>query len=215
MFCEDASRGGDIFREDKECDQNTDEWLAWRKKGIGSSDASVLAGINIYKTVHDLWLDKLGEVVKEPMPYPAQRGKDLEPVARDIFEYQFKVKIPPKNFIHPQYEFMKASLDGWNEEERYIVEIKTPMPTSKDLIWPDQVPEKYYPQLQWQLLVTDANHAEYVTFDGKHTIWTKRVYPNKNYQKNLVRLAKWFWKQVLEKKPIKENYKVKLKTPQY
>lgn len=34
------------------------EWLDWRTKGIGGSDVSVIAGINPYKSVYQLWLEK-------------------------------------------------------------------------------------------------------------------------------------------------------------
>ena len=38
------------------------EWLEWRKKGIGGSDASVVCGISRYKSLVELWLDKTGQI---------------------------------------------------------------------------------------------------------------------------------------------------------
>ena len=35
-----------------------EEWLELRKKGIGGSDASIVCGINKYKSPVELWLDK-------------------------------------------------------------------------------------------------------------------------------------------------------------
>ena len=40
------------------------EWLEWRRMGIGGSDASVIAGVNPFRSIFDLWLDKTGQ--KEP-----------------------------------------------------------------------------------------------------------------------------------------------------
>ena len=38
------------------------EWLEWRKKGIGGSDASVVCGISRYKSPVELWLDKTDQI---------------------------------------------------------------------------------------------------------------------------------------------------------
>lgn len=35
-----------------------EEWLKYRTHGIGGSDVSVIAGINPYKSVYQLWLEK-------------------------------------------------------------------------------------------------------------------------------------------------------------
>ena len=36
------------------------EWLAWRRKGIGGSDAAAILGISPWRTARDLYDDKLG-----------------------------------------------------------------------------------------------------------------------------------------------------------
>ena len=40
-------------------DMTHDEWLKWRRSGIGGSDAGVALGLNPYKTPLDLYLDKV------------------------------------------------------------------------------------------------------------------------------------------------------------
>ena len=32
-----------------------EEWLRWRTKGIGGSDVSIIAGMNPYRSVYQLW----------------------------------------------------------------------------------------------------------------------------------------------------------------
>ena len=39
-----------------------DEWLEWRKKGIGGSDASVVCGINRWKSPVELWMEKTNQL---------------------------------------------------------------------------------------------------------------------------------------------------------
>lgn len=47
---------GDLTRE---------EWLKWRTKGIGGSDVSVIAGINRFRSVFQLWLEKTEQAEPE------------------------------------------------------------------------------------------------------------------------------------------------------
>ena len=70
---------------------------------------------------------------------------------------------------------------------------------SHGIIKPD-----HYPQLQHQLFVTKANYVDYVVFDGLNQIYVNRVFPDLKYQRNLVRLARWFWRQVETKTEIKK-----------
>ena len=44
-------------------DLSRDEWLRYRTKGIGGSDVSIIAGINPYKSVYQLWLEKTGRII--------------------------------------------------------------------------------------------------------------------------------------------------------
>lgn len=42
-----------------------EEWLKYRTKGIGGSDVSIIAGINPFKSAHQLWLEKTGQIEPE------------------------------------------------------------------------------------------------------------------------------------------------------
>ena len=42
-------------------DLSREEWLKLRRQGIGGSDVSIIAGINPFKSVYQLWLDKTGQ----------------------------------------------------------------------------------------------------------------------------------------------------------
>ena len=41
------------------------EWLKWRRMGIGGSDASVIAGVNPFRSVFQLWKEKTGQAEPE------------------------------------------------------------------------------------------------------------------------------------------------------
>ena len=42
-----------------------EEWLKYRTKGIGGSDVSIIAGINPFKSIYELWLEKTKKVEPE------------------------------------------------------------------------------------------------------------------------------------------------------
>lgn len=64
------------------------EWLAWRKKGIGGSDVAAALHMSPYKTARDLYFDKIG--VESTIPQPDRSitfsiGHLLEDVVAQIF----------------------------------------------------------------------------------------------------------------------------------
>ena len=48
-----------------------EEWLRYRKQGIGGSDVSCLLGINKWKSEIELWLDKTGQLPEQEAGEPA------------------------------------------------------------------------------------------------------------------------------------------------
>lgn len=62
------------------------EWLQYRTQGIGGSDVSVIAGINPYRSVYQLWLEKTGQITPEETENEyTQFGTLLEPIVRKVF----------------------------------------------------------------------------------------------------------------------------------
>ena len=52
---------------------NRDEWLAVRKRGIGSSDAGAAVGLHPYKSQLELWMEKTGRDGGLPKLIPMTR----------------------------------------------------------------------------------------------------------------------------------------------
>ena len=42
-----------------------EEWLDWRKTGIGGSDASVVCGVSKYKSPLELFMEKTGQISQQ------------------------------------------------------------------------------------------------------------------------------------------------------
>ena len=76
------------------------DWLRYRTMGIGGSDVSVLAGINPYKSVYQLWLEKTGQT--EPAESENEYthfGTVLEPVIRKEFIERMDLKFIQNHII--------------------------------------------------------------------------------------------------------------------
>ncbi|QXW65636.1 YqaJ viral recombinase family protein [Streptobacillus moniliformis] len=106
-----------------------DDWLKLRQKGIGGSDIGALLGLNKYKSVVDVYLDKVeGKRVEDNSAM--EWGRNLEPVIRSYFEEKNKslydVYLAPFSL---KFGILRANLDGIifdKEKRRYgILEIKT------------------------------------------------------------------------------------------
>lgn len=143
-----------------ENDMQQQQWLEWRRQGIGASDAPVIMGVSPFKTINQLWREKvLGE--KQTENQAMARGHALEDPALNFFmkETGYFLKTQVK-LEHPHKEWMRATLDGYDEEKQVAVEIKS----CKKLHM--EVPDHYYPQLQHQLEVTGDEWMYYMSFDG-------------------------------------------------
>ena len=95
-------------------DMACDEWLHWRKRGIGGSDAATICGINKFKSVFQLWMEKTNRYDQAVDNEPAYWGYVLEPVIRDEFTKRtgLPVVLEQNLLQHERYPYMLANLDG-------------------------------------------------------------------------------------------------------
>ena len=84
-----------------------EEWLAYRRKGIGGSDVAALLGISPWRTARDLFYDKLNIAVVEDHEdnwVALEMGHLLEPLVAKIFHHRtgYKIYQIKKMFQHPE-----------------------------------------------------------------------------------------------------------------
>jgi putative phage-type endonuclease len=122
-----------------------EQWLEYRRKGIGGSDAAAVLGISPFRTGRDLYYDKLNIVTADDAENWVQLevGTLLEPLVAKIFAHKtgYKIYRRPFMFQHPLYPWMLADLDYMVElpdDTTAILEIKT---TNYREIWYSPVNE--------------------------------------------------------------------------
>ena len=116
------------------------DWLAWRKTGIGGSEAGIILGSNPYRTKRELFYEKTGvEPVneKETSTLALRWGHALEETVAQEFSYKTGLRVyqMPEMYQHPIYPFMQGNIDrfiDFPDGTRGILECKTgKIPTPK------------------------------------------------------------------------------------
>lgn len=179
--------------------QGSDEWKEIRKKHITSTDASIIMGVNPWKTPLDLYNLKMGLSEPDPINENMQRGINLEEIARMECKKVTNISFSPDVVFSESYPFQMASLDGISYNRKFQLEIKCPRKFSNEIIYL-KCPEMYYCQIQHQLSVTGnqgSYYAEYV--DGEIRMTT--IYRNDEYINKLIQKEKEFYECLLNKIP--------------
>lgn len=176
----------------KELIQGTEEWKAFRKNKIGGSDSSIIMDVSPWKTPYQLWEEKLSLVPQGQTTAAMKRGNDLEPIARQELERMTGYRFIPVVKFHPQIHWMIASLDGLDEDNKILTEIKCPGNEDHQRALSGEIPSKYYPQLQHQLEVCELEVGLYFSYHDYQGVIVK-VYRDDAYIKKMLKKEKEFW----------------------
>jgi putative phage-type endonuclease len=148
-------------------EQNTEAWLAWRKDKVGASDAAAILGKCKFNTAYGLFLSKTGRVEGFKGNAATERGHEIEPKARSIYEIRNGfIEMPPACVVHDEHSQIAASLDGLRWDRRVILQIKYTSQESHDLVKNEKkVPEHYWIQCQHELMcVPEAEVNDYMSY---------------------------------------------------
>jgi putative phage-type endonuclease len=186
-------------------EQGSDGWKQWRNKGIGSSEIGTILGVNPYQNVHNLWMIKTNQKPAEDLSknFFVQRGSQLEPMARDIFNERTDSHFIPATFVHQEFEFMKFSADGVDFDKNEIIEIKSMMAKNHQKVIDTNKPsESYYAQMQWGLLITEAKICHFIAYNPEfpNPMHVIKIHPDELAFKSMKNAAHWFWHCVTEMK---------------
>ncbi|MDQ8093908.1 YqaJ viral recombinase family nuclease [Bacillus amyloliquefaciens] len=158
-------------------DMSRDEWLLERRKGIGGSDASVILGLNKWRTAFELWLDKTGQVpVSESASEAAYFGSILEDIVAKEFEVRSGKKVRRKKSMlkHPEHDFILANVDRMIVGEKAILECKTTSAYNLKEWEDNEIPDSYIVQVQHYLGVLGPEYKKAyfaVLIGGNKFVW--------------------------------------------
>lgn len=138
---------------------NINDWLKYRSKGIGGSDAACILGRNPHKSNLDLWREKTGRKIPEDISNKdvVKYGKNAEEPLRQLFilDYpQYIVKYSPFNIhCNKELDFIRGTFDAELieilTEEQGIWECKTSeiRQASDWQKWHNRIPDNYFCQV--------------------------------------------------------------------
>jgi putative phage-type endonuclease len=177
-------------------------WLAERKKGIGSSDAAAVCGVNPYETAAGVFLEKTGRLPSKDETPPMKWGTALEAVIADAYSEKTGQALVRGEPIlrHERHAFMIASLDReWAGGERRIVEIKN-VSIRQSANWgepgTDEVPEWYLVQVQHQMVVAGREVADVAALIGGNDFRIYSVRYNPILADRMIEIEADFWVHV-------------------
>lgn len=184
-----------------------EDWLAIRKRGIGSSDAGAAVGLNPYKSQLELWLEKTGRDATLPKidPHdeesPAYWGNVLEPIVAWHYSKRTKNKVRRINAVlqhpNPKLPWMLANIDREviGADDVQILECKTAGINGARL-WKDGVPEYVQLQVMHQLAVTGKQAADVAVLLGGQHLEIHRIERDEQMIARLIELERKFWTYV-------------------
>lgn len=136
-----------------------EEWLAYRKTGIGGSDASTIIGLNPWGSTYSLWAYKKGLTADREETEPMRVGRDLEEYVAQRFAEATGKKVRKINAIlrNPEYPWALANIDRDIVGEDAGLECKTTSDYTIRQYGQDDFPDKYYCQCVHYMAVTGAS----------------------------------------------------------
>ena len=138
---------------------SNEQWLKYRKRGIGGSDAGAVCGLNPYWTAMQVYQDKISENTESIDNEAMRQGREFEDyVARRFMEATGK-KVRKANFMYydEKSPFMLADVDRMIIGENAGLECKTASPFMADK-WKDgNIPLHYQIQCYHYMSVMGAD----------------------------------------------------------
>ena len=183
-----------------------EEWLEYRRQGIGGSDAAAILGLSPFATARDLYYDKLKLVGYEDRKsnWVAKKvGHLLEDLVAEIFHVKtgYRIYQVKKMFYHPQHPFMLADVDYFIDlpnGKTAILEIKTTHYQAKDHWWRDGeevVPVNYEVQGRHYMCVMNVDEVYFCCLYGnsEDDVIIRHITRNMAYETELIALEEDFW----------------------
>jgi hypothetical protein len=166
------------------CEQGSDEWRSAR---LGIPTASEFAAVRAKgegKTRRTYMMKLIGEILTgDPSEgfsnSHMDRGKEMEPDARNLYSFRMDVEPELVGFIRNGRKGASPdSLVGANG----MCEIKTKLAhLQADLLLADRLPPEHMAQLQGNLWVAEREWIDFVSYWPRMPLFVKRVYRDEAY----------------------------------
>jgi putative phage-type endonuclease len=154
-------------------EQRTPEWIEYRLGKItGTRLKEVLKSDNL-PLVYEMIAEVVSKQIEEiPVNRAMQRGVDLEPIVRQLYQEKYSEIIEEVGFcLSDENDYLALSPDGFTLDRKGAIEIKCPSTkTHVKYILDDKIPTEYLPQVCMYFIVnTELEWLDFITYDDRFT----------------------------------------------
>jgi len=198
-------------------DMSPEDWLRYRKRGIGASEVGAIMGLSPYKSSIELFYDKIGEEIGYSIENMAMfMGKEQEPFIASMWQYwegsqesmiaNYRAKKLVRKcqrvnaYVHnPKYPWLFVSLDrkinkhGTRGEG--TLELKTIGGWEADK-WESGIPPSHITQVQTQILVCEFEYGELATLRDNRYFDVIPFEKHASICESVIGQTKEFWDRV-------------------
>lgn len=179
-----------------------EDWLLYRKQGIGGSDAGAICGLNPYRTAIQVYQDKISDVSEDIDNEAMRQGREFEDyVARRFMEATGKkVRRANAMFCSAEYPFMLADVDRMIIGENAGLECKTASPYMADK-WKDgKIPLSYEIQCHHYMAVCSADVWYIAVLIYGREFKYYKIERDEELIADLIRVEQDFWENNVQKR---------------
>lgn len=188
-------------------DMPKEDWLEWRKKGIGGSDVAAICGLSRYKSALAVYLDKIGELPPVEDNPKMAAGRRLEPFIADWFTEETGIRVMQQHsiFQHKDHPFMLANIDRWVIGQNAGLEIKNTSEYNRS-DWFDganeTIPTEYMLQANHYMAILGAERWYVAVLIGGWDFQYRIIERDEDLIRNLTTIERVFWEEhVMTKTP--------------
>lgn len=135
-----------------------EDWLKYRRMGIGGSDAATIVGLNPYSSLYTLWADKTGRLAPKEDNEAMRLGRDLEGYIASRWSEHTGLRCRKVNAIlrNPKYPWAIADPDRLVIGADAGVECKSTSVLNLRRFRQGEYPHYYYVQCVHYMAITEA-----------------------------------------------------------
>ena len=180
--------------------QGSNEWRQFRLEGVGASDVPAIVGCSPYQKREELLKEKVTGESKPINQFVAQRGHQVEIVAREYAQIHLLDDFVPMCYQSDSTPWLRASMDGVSLvgvgiECKFVgAEIFTKTCFEDDVI---NLMHHFYIQIQVQYFVTELRQIYLVLVDSKNNKKIIEISRDQQMIDKLLPQIKTFWDEVL------------------
>ncbi|ERM18974.1 YqaJ viral recombinase family protein [Brevibacillus laterosporus] len=179
-----------------------EEWLEYRRLGIGGSDVAAICQMSRYRSPMAVYLEKLGQAPPVEDNPKMKAGRMLEPLIAEWFAEDTGYKVWRQNaiFQHPEHDFMLANIDRWLPGQNAGLECKNTAEYCRNDWAGTQAPTEYILQCNHYMAVTGADRWFIAVLIGGWDFQWRVIERDDELIKNLITVEREFWNNHIKAK---------------